>query len=418
MKVFWSWQNDYSPKTCRRFIREALAEAIATAGEELGLVDAERPEIDHDTKDTPGMAEITATILDKIARSAVFVADVTPVARTEAGKALPNPNVMIELGWAMNELGPERIIAVLNEASGFKPDDLPFDIRHRRAMTYNLSDDADAKTRQGAAKILVRNLADALRSNLGQYIETQAVAQSITGVAAKEGNPSIWASAGTELEHNDSLGRGHTTTVMLPDCPRGYIRIIPAGWNNGVPALHDIKYVGDGQVVWPPSDGASSGNYGACEEGFVHYMATGTDDQGRGETRNVAMFFDKTGEFWILHGTAIRHGRHGASLGVPALVRGWASATNRSFALLDRFGASPVRKVEAGLNGVRGVRWPGPWETESPPARKDSCVLVRQQRDWSGEARLAFLTDAYNQVRDLYGFPRASAEDTAKLISG
>lgn len=68
MKVFWSWQNDYSAKTCRHFIREALVAAIGAAGEELGLEDAERPEIDHDTKDT----EITATILEKISRSAVL----------------------------------------------------------------------------------------------------------------------------------------------------------------------------------------------------------------------------------------------------------------------------------------------------------------------------------------------------------
>lgn len=50
-------------------------------------------------------------------------------------------------------------------------------------------------------------------------------------------------------------------------------------------------------------------------------------------------------------------------------------------------------------------------------ARKDRCVAVRQNRDWSEEARLGFLTDAYNKVRDLYGFPRAAPEDTRKLLS-
>ncbi|WP_292485488.1 hypothetical protein [Mesorhizobium sp.] len=417
MKVFWSWQNDYSPKTCRHFIREALNDAIGTAGEELGLEDAERPEIDHDTKDTAGMAEITRTILEKISRSAVFVADVTPIAKTDGGKALPNPNVMIELGWAMSELGTERIIVVLNEASGWKPDDLPFDIRHRRAMTYNLEETADAKTKQAARKTLTRNLADALRANLGEYIENKDAIEPVAGVAAKPDNPSIWATAGETLEHNDSMGRGHKTSVILPDCPRGYIRIIPASWRNGVPSVHDIKNVGDDQIVWPPSDGASAGNYGVCEEGFVHYMHTGTDDQGGIETRNVSMFFDETGEFWILHGTAIREGRHGAALGVHALVGGWARAMHKGFAMLDRYGASPVRKVEAGLTGMRGVRWPGQWQTESPPARKDHCVAVRQNRDWSEEARLGFLTDAYNKVRDLYGFPRAAPEDTRKLLS-
>jgi hypothetical protein len=85
MKIFWSWQKDYAPKTCRHFIREALLDATNAAGEELGLEDAERPEVDHDTKDTPGMAEIATIILKKISESAVFVADVTPIARPRAG---------------------------------------------------------------------------------------------------------------------------------------------------------------------------------------------------------------------------------------------------------------------------------------------------------------------------------------------
>lgn len=130
------------------------------------------------------------------------------------------------------------------------------------------------------------------------------------------------------------------------------------------------------------------------------------------------MFFDETGEFWILHGNAINEGRRGnAVLAVQPLVDGWARSINKAFVLFDRFGATPVRKVEAGLIGVRDVRWPGQWESESPPARKDRSVLVRQNRNWSEEARLGFLTDAYNKVRDLYGFPHASPEDTKKLLS-
>lgn len=303
-----------------------------------------------------------------------------------------------------------------DEASGWKPDDLPFDIRHRRTMTYNLSEGADAKTKQTAAKMLARNLADALRANLGQYIESRDAARDIEGVAAKPDNPSVWASAGATLEHNDSLGRGHKSSVTLPDCPRGYIRIIPASWKNRVPLVHEIANVGDDAIVWPPSGGTGSGNYGVCEEGFVRYWWTGTDADGRAEARNVAMFFDETGEFWLLHGTAIREGRHGAALAFQVLIDGWARAMDK-LRHARPLGASPMRKVEAGLVGVRGVTWPGQWQFEAPPARKDRCIAVRQHRDWGNEARIGFLTDAYNKVRDLFGFPRASPEDTNKLLS-
>ena len=43
----------------------------------------------------------------------------------------PNPNVMLEYGYALDALGNQRLIGVFNKAFG-KPDDLPFDLRHRR----------------------------------------------------------------------------------------------------------------------------------------------------------------------------------------------------------------------------------------------------------------------------------------------
>lgn len=100
-KIFWSWQNDYSPKTCRHFIRECLLEAIRQVAADHELENADRPEIDHDTKGERGMVDIAATILNKIAVAAVFVADLTPVTQSPEGTQLPNPNVLIELGWAM-----------------------------------------------------------------------------------------------------------------------------------------------------------------------------------------------------------------------------------------------------------------------------------------------------------------------------
>lgn len=98
MKVFWSWQDDSPGKVNRRFIKEALEEAVASIEGDYEAEDADRPELDHDTKGVAGAKEIVPTIMAKIAASAVFVADVTPIGKTSKGKALPNPNVMVELG--------------------------------------------------------------------------------------------------------------------------------------------------------------------------------------------------------------------------------------------------------------------------------------------------------------------------------
>ena len=57
----------------------------------------------------------------------------------------PNPNVMLEYGYALDALGNQRLIGVFNKAFG-KPDDLPFDLRHRRwPIQYraDASDDTD-----------------------------------------------------------------------------------------------------------------------------------------------------------------------------------------------------------------------------------------------------------------------------------
>jgi hypothetical protein len=84
MKVFYSWQSDTPAKVGRTFIREALEAAIAG----LELEDAERPEIDRDTKGVLGSPVIADTIFRKIREARVVVADVTLTGHTPDGKSL------------------------------------------------------------------------------------------------------------------------------------------------------------------------------------------------------------------------------------------------------------------------------------------------------------------------------------------
>jgi len=128
--VFWSWQDDLPASINRQFLRNSLEVAVDRVSDLLDVEDAPGINLDHDTRSTPGMADIK-TIFEKITDCTVMVADVTPTATTESGKALPNPNVMVELGFALKALGFGRIIAVLNTAGGTSVEDLPFDIRHR-----------------------------------------------------------------------------------------------------------------------------------------------------------------------------------------------------------------------------------------------------------------------------------------------
>jgi hypothetical protein len=119
--VFYSWQSD-SPNACNRgFIQNAL-EGAAAAIKADDAVEIE-PVVDRDTQGVPGAPDIASTIFSKIVAADVFVAYVSVVCRG-ATRVTPNPNVLIELGYALRALGYERVVLVFNRAFG-KIEELP-----------------------------------------------------------------------------------------------------------------------------------------------------------------------------------------------------------------------------------------------------------------------------------------------------
>lgn len=412
MKVFWSWQNDFEPTVNRHFIREALEAAIGAAGQELGLEAAERPELDHATKNTKGMVDIGVSIFGKISQSAIFVADVTPIAVTPAKKAVPNPNVLVELGWALHKPGSERTIAILNIASGWKPEDLPFDIRQKLILTYELEPLADKAARARAAKRLAKELTEALKTNLQGYLQEELAAKEIAGKPANPEDPSVWASFSNVIQHHDSMRETGWKIVNLPSGPRAYVRVVPASWLSGVPTV-DVIRQRDDISVWPEIRGTASGDFGATEEGFLRYWITAKGASDSPEAQNAVMFFDDTGEFWALHGTAIYEVQGGLAIDIAGLLAGWSKVIRRANLAFNALKASPIRRIEVGVVGIRGARWPGQWRVDSPPARKNAYTLSETRRDWSDEAQLALLEQGFNGLRDLFAF---STVNRAQLI--
>ena len=140
--VFYSWESDLPGKTTRNLIEGCLNTAIQQLGREddLDVV----PSLDRDTKDVTGSPVILDAILEKIDNCAAFVADVSiinsaDVRRDSPARPTPNPNVLIELGYAIKTLGWDRILPVCNDFYG-SIDQLPFDIPERRVIAYTLSD--------------------------------------------------------------------------------------------------------------------------------------------------------------------------------------------------------------------------------------------------------------------------------------
>lgn len=134
--IFYCWQSDIENKLNRGFIQDALERAI----EPLSSLDLELYVLDRDTKDEPGSPDIAQVIADKIKSAAIFVADVSIVNSGTPGRLTPNPNVMFELGLAVNALGWENILLVFNLSTG-NIEELPFDIRGHRPIPYCLPND-------------------------------------------------------------------------------------------------------------------------------------------------------------------------------------------------------------------------------------------------------------------------------------
>ena len=159
--IFFCWQDHLDKKLHRFLIRDALNAAI-------GKVQAELPENsecvlrqDSDTMNRAGSVDIANSILQKISQSVVVVGDVTPVLHDVIKDIhYPNPNVMIEIGYAAKAIGWSRIICLFNEACG-SPENLPFDIRHRRLTPYSCK---DSSQKMLAAKTLEGTLYNSLRA--------------------------------------------------------------------------------------------------------------------------------------------------------------------------------------------------------------------------------------------------------------
>jgi hypothetical protein len=165
--VFYSWQSDLPNSSNRGFIQDALeiaAKAIA-ADESISV----EPVIDRDTAGSPGAPDIAATIFGKIAGADLVIADISIVQKPRKGRPTPNPNVLIELGYALRAVGPERTLLVFNEAYG-QINDLPFDLRMRRLITYEISGDAEEKAPE--RKALAKKFEAALRTAIA-VIPTQ-----------------------------------------------------------------------------------------------------------------------------------------------------------------------------------------------------------------------------------------------------
>lgn len=189
--VFYSWQSDLPNKTNRSFIEDALEKAVKMIRDDDSI--HIEPVIDRDTVGVAGSPEISRTIFSKIDHAKVFVCDISIINSGADARLVPNPNVLIELGYALKALGENRIIMVLNDVYGM-PEVLPFDLRMRRVIRYHKPNEVDNWTTQprdmaNLFKNALYTILNEMDTSLpGEMIQPVSVAEQAQ-IAINEGRP-------------------------------------------------------------------------------------------------------------------------------------------------------------------------------------------------------------------------------------
>ena|SRR5438270_4173636 len=159
--VFYAWQSDLPSQTNRNPIEAALRKALNEISADIEVETV----IDRNADGIAGIPDIPSTIYTKIENADAFVCDVSLVTPRRARRATPNPNVLIELGYAMHVLGENRAVMVLNRAYG-DVGRLPFDLDKRRVLIYRIDEDMGQEALAQERTRLHDALKNALRSIL------------------------------------------------------------------------------------------------------------------------------------------------------------------------------------------------------------------------------------------------------------
>jgi hypothetical protein len=146
--LFFSWQSDNDDE--RRTIWRVLRKV-----EEFYKAKGKTILIESDMRGVPGSQDIPNTLFRKIEECDIFFADVNLVYKSLSREDClsPNPNVLIELGYAASKLDWDRVILILNTNIN-KIEQLPFDIRQRAILWYTSEEELINKLKFALKEII------------------------------------------------------------------------------------------------------------------------------------------------------------------------------------------------------------------------------------------------------------------------
>lgn len=169
LKIFYSWQSDLPKKQNLNFIETSIKDVLKRLRQQKPIsLDIK---LDKATRNLAGSPDIAESIFSKIGNSSIFIADISIINKDYDGlRKTPNPNVLVELGYAARSLGWEKIICVYNTDFG-NYNDLPFDLRNRRILDYTSKNGTDELSRKIESAICEMNKKGNLTNKILDFLK-------------------------------------------------------------------------------------------------------------------------------------------------------------------------------------------------------------------------------------------------------
>ncbi len=245
----------------------------------------------------------------------------------------------------MSRLGPNRVIAVLNEAFGeATAESLPFDMRHLRwplRYKYGIDDDKTVKNREFAS--LRKLLSTQLKLIVQSDFDSPQDQNLFKPFAAVDG---ISRFTGHSLPLGSYDGHGITMDVYLAGGPAAWLRLYPEYKQERVWRPAELRELVVGFLLPMTSPGSHlQYDYLRSEDGFG--CCVSLQKHGLAETA-VKVF--QTGEIWAVSPYVAQAVPEGMFVDIDM----WRLMTEQYVGFLRVVGVRGDLKWEAGYEGVRG----------------------------------------------------------------
>jgi hypothetical protein len=415
--IFFSWQSDTPTGSGRNFIERALSAAKQKLAEDLEVEPALRDEkfvVDMDTRGVAGTPPIVETIFKKIDAACAFVADLTFIGTRRDGRPTPNPNVLLEYGWALKSRGYSRIIVLMNTAYGEPSDQtLPFNMKHlRHPITYYLAEGANDAAKRTAREQLAEKLRVALKAIVESQEFKDAVPKPPVLAAFTERTPD---GAGRFRPLDQPIGVIETPfgevsqELKLANGPAIWLRVMPDKEQSRQWTIAELRTAvnSGGRILLPMGNFGTYSRFRAAD-GYG-YAPTMSKD---GEPLLSVIIAFKSGEVWSTY-----CGPLSLKQEVGNMEPWFVECFLRCIALL-RDGLKvdlPYRWI-AGMDGIKGKRMyktpaPGKYYVEALTGQSlEHMVMERGVLNASDPAQLA-LRPFFRKLYDVFGAERSDHMD-------